>query len=554
MMRHAGIHWPENADGEHPNRQTIADMPGMAGAALICSPSARYHYDYLRQRRPTAIVVWRAIPRQGKLPADFDWIGKRVADECLNLWDEQPHGGIEYFQPLNELQFEKEAGEPFRSYAETASKLSNVRIALRQRFQELGHTVRLIFPPWVPMDDGDTLAQWEDEAQQWDVIGLHCYGAAETMLARYQAYRDAFPGKPIFVGEWNSNHEGHDERASLEMWAEVAAADPLFLGATYYIWETLNAGERDLSIWGDGARYGLFLDPPGSALPPSDEEPKEEPTMPELPFGIDVSNNNGHIDWPRVAAGGVSFAIAKVSEGTWFRDAYFAENWQAMKRHGIVRGAYHFARPSAAAAVDEARYFVEAIGLLGQTLEPGDLLALDLEDDQAGGDLSDWTLAWLQEVERLAGYKPLVYTSPAYAQEHQLARRPEIGEYGLWLASWGVPTPPAAPAPWDLVAVHQYGVGGVGSVPGVAGECDLNRYNGPLETLRLYGKPGAAEPPASNFSVGQGILDRMAALGDSPASDEEYVARGWSEAVGTSGRVYRWVRFTGTVLVFDPAA
>lgn len=218
-------------------------------------------------------------------------------------------------------------------------------------------------------------------------------------------------------------------------------------------------------------------------------------TIEQFPRGIDVSNNNGGIDWGAVAASGVRFAIAKVSEGTWFRDGYFAENWQAMKAHGLIRGAYHFARPSVRGAIDEAIYFVEAIRLLGQTLEDGDLLALDLEDPDAGGDLSGWTLDWLKEVERLVGFKPLVYTSPGYAQAHQLGNRPEIGAYGLWCASWGVPTPPAAPAPWDLVAIHQYAVGGPGSVPGVSGECDLNHYNGPIETLPLYGKPAAVEPP-----------------------------------------------------------
>lgn len=275
-LRYAGVHWPENAGGEHPSVEDILALPGISrGCTLICSPSARYWYRQARGASP--LVVWRAIPRQGRLPAQLNWIGKRIADECLNLWDEQPHGGVEHFTPLNELQFLKEAGEEFRSYAETASKLSNVRIALRQRFQALGHTVRLMFPAWVPQDDLDRLAEWEDEARQWNTIGLHCYGDAEMMQARYLAYRAAFPNHPIFVGEWNSNHGGHDERASLEMWRDVAHADPLFLGAAYYIWETNNAGERDLSIWGNPARLALFQNPPGAEEPPMSNREQYEP-------------------------------------------------------------------------------------------------------------------------------------------------------------------------------------------------------------------------------------------------------------------------------------
>jgi len=281
-MKHAGIHWPENAGGEHPSRDAIVAMPGMQGATLICSPSARYHYQFIRQQCPPAIVVWRAIPRQGKLPAQLGWDGQMVADECLNLWNEQPHHGTEWFTPLNELQFIKENGAPFPGYGPMAQNLAGLRVALRDRFQSFGQDVRLIWPAWVPSDDGTFLGDWIQEAEQWDVIGLHCYGSAETMRTRYQSYRAAFPSHPLFVGEWNSNHEGHDERASLEMWAEVSNTDPLFLGAVYYIWETNNAGERDLSIWGNGERYGLFLNPP---IPEPIPEPEPVP-MPEYKFGF----------------------------------------------------------------------------------------------------------------------------------------------------------------------------------------------------------------------------------------------------------------------------
>lgn len=551
-MKHAGIHFPENAGGEHPNIETILSMPGISrGCTLICSPSARYWYRQARGASP--LVVWRSIPRQGKLPALLGWDARRVADECLNLWDEQPHGGTEWFLPLNELQFEREAGGPFPGYAAMADNLRRLRLELRKRFD--GSDVRLMFPAWVPQDDMDRADDWYAEASAWDAVCLHAYGSSGAMWERYQSYRGRFPNHRLFVGEWNSNHEGHDERASLVMWADVANVDPGFMGAAYYIWETRNAGEGDLSIWGNPGRLHLFQNPPIVEEPSPQPEPEPEPEpMPDLPLGIDVSNNNGGIDWAAVAASDVQFSICKVSEGTWFRDGYFALNWQGAKAHGLIRGAYAFARPSRTDPVAEADYFVDAIGLLGQSLETGDLLALDLEDDQAHGDLSGWTLAWLRRVEERVGYKPLVYTSPAYARAHGLANRPEIGDYGLWCASWGVPTPPAAPAPWDLVAIHQYAVGGPGSVPGVVGECDLNRFNGPIDALPLYGKPAPAEPIPDPYVVGQGIRDRMAALGDRPAGNELYLSGDWSEAMGVSGRLYRYVKAVNEVFVFDPAA
>jgi hypothetical protein len=273
-MKHAGIHWPENAGGEHPNVETILGMPGILhGCTLICSPSARYWYAQARGSSP--LVIWRAIPRQGKLPAQLNWNARLVAQECLNLWDEQPHNGsTEYFQPLNELQFVRENGASFPGYGEMAQNLARLRPALRDEFTKRGHRVHLIWPAWVPSDDGEFLDDWRHEALNWNVIGLHCYGSAETMRLRYQSYRNAFPDHPIHVSEWNANHEGHDEQDALEMWADIANTDPGFLGASYYIWETNNAGERDLSIWGNPARFALFHAPP--VIQP------EEPDVPTL--------------------------------------------------------------------------------------------------------------------------------------------------------------------------------------------------------------------------------------------------------------------------------
>lgn len=284
-MRHAGIGWPENAGGEHPDPATILGMPGIRqGCTLICAPSARYWYTACRAASP--LVVWRAIPRVGKRPAELGWNPQKVAAECLNLWDEQPHGGAgEWFLPLNELQFEKENGGPFPGYAEMAANLGRLRAELRKRLPG----VSLMFPAWVPSDDGTHLDDWRHEAEQWDAICVHCYGSAGAMYERYVSYRNAFPQAPLMVGEWNANHEGHDEHAALEMWAGVSNADPAFLGAIYYIWETRNAGERDLSIWGNDDRLALFQNPPVPAPAPI-PEPEPEP-MPDFPLPVDDQGN-----------------------------------------------------------------------------------------------------------------------------------------------------------------------------------------------------------------------------------------------------------------------
>lgn len=269
--------------------------------------------------------------------------------------------------------------------------------------------------------------------------------------------------------------------------------------------------------------------------------------------GIDVSNNQGQIDWAAVAGSGVEFAIAKAAEGTGFLDRFFAGNWAAMKANGLVRGAYHFSRPSSTGAVAEAEFFLACLNHAGG-LEPGDLVVLDLEDPDSGGDLSGWTLQWLQHVHAAVGFKPILYSGRYYLQDHGVAV-PAIAEYPLWLAAYQTDMPANVP-PWPTYLIWQYSSSG--SVPGVAGDCDMDTVYD-LNELRAYGMPGDVpphQPDETPYVVGEGILAKMAARSDSPASSEVYQGMDgqFSEAMGQSGCIYRYVKLTGLVYVFEPAA
>src|SRR5690242_10206407 len=69
------------------------------------------------------------------------------------------------------------------------------------------------------------------------------------------------------------------------------------------------------------------------------------PTGPTL-RGVDVSEFQGQVDWPTAKASGLTFAFARVSDGTQKLDDQFAANWPAMLAQGLVRGAYQFFRPN----------------------------------------------------------------------------------------------------------------------------------------------------------------------------------------------------------------
>jgi lysozyme len=209
--------------------------------------------------------------------------------------------------------------------------------------------------------------------------------------------------------------------------------------------------------------------------------------------GIDVSNHQGQINWNAVPASGIQFAIAKASEGVTFIDRWFGRNWTEMKRIGLVRGAYHYALPSRNDPIQEADFFLSRVDNPEvATLEPGDLVALDMEDPDMHSSVTLWSLRWLRRVEERLGFKPLFYTYPHYMDTHGL-HDARLAQYGLWYASYRADMPDP-PAPWPMIAIWQYTSEAV--IPGAGTRIDANWFNGDtLDQLRAYGKPGATPPP-----------------------------------------------------------
>lgn len=202
--------------------------------------------------------------------------------------------------------------------------------------------------------------------------------------------------------------------------------------------------------------------------------------------GVDVSNHQEFVDWAKVAGSGRRFGFVKATEGTWYQDPYLRTNWASLANHELWRGAYHFARPGRTpSGAVEAHYFCDTV-LAAQQLV-GDLYVIDLEEGPPGADLGAYLLDWCQTVEGRTGTKPLIY-STAYMLQHWKCATEELAQYGLWLAAPGAPKFPFPPLPWDTVAFHQYDWHG--RVPGVKGDCDLDRFNGTEEQLGAYGWGG----------------------------------------------------------------
>lgn len=86
--------------------------------------------------------------------------------------------------------------------------------------------------------------------------------------------------------------------------------------------------------------------------------------------GIDVSENNGTVDWQAVKNAGIEFAIVRSSYGKTGVDEKFLENVNGAHAVGLKVGAYHYGYGlTPADAVLEARNCREVIDEAGVLLE-----------------------------------------------------------------------------------------------------------------------------------------------------------------------------------------
>ena len=209
---------------------------------------------------------------------------------------------------------------------------------------------------------------------------------------------------------------------------------------------------------------------------------------PTYVLGIDVSHYQGDIDWHAVAASGVKFAYIKATEGVSYVDPSFAQNVAGAQAAGMLVGAYHFL--TAGNIVDQADRFNNVAGQLDLPM------ALDVEELVDARDV----LGWFNYALLDANAKQILYCDPARAQSltaqlltAQLltAARPQLADYPLWIAEYGVNVPRTAP--WTRWAFWQHTEGG--HIPGIRTPVDLDHFNGDLAALRAFAGLSPAVQP-----------------------------------------------------------
>ncbi len=209
--------------------------------------------------------------------------------------------------------------------------------------------------------------------------------------------------------------------------------------------------------------------------------------------GIDISHNNGVIDWSSVLSQkNIHFIILKATEGVNYIDSQFANHLAALTKLPLSNqslGAYHFFHPKDAADM-QANYFSQTLLNVAKGTS-FDYLALDVEvtddcpPDKIALGINEFfnvTKKQLKNSDILTdNICWLVYTSPSFWDEHvdpvvsavgQSAIEKIIKNQALWIAEYTQQVKPHLPKGWCNYRIWQHT--SQGHIHGINTNVDLN--------------------------------------------------------------------------------
>lgn len=192
-------------------------------------------------------------------------------------------------------------------------------------------------------------------------------------------------------------------------------------------------------------------------------------------IGIDVSYYQGDIDWERVKASGVEYAMLRIGlrgyeTGEMRVDTKFHEYIEGANNAGIPVGVYFFSQAiSEAEAIEEARFVLDQIRghqvdfpivfdweTIGEDTARTNSVTSDM--------LTKCTIAFCEEIKN-AGYTPMYYTNRSIG--YRKLDLSQLTDYDLWIADFN-----EFPSFYYRYTMWQYTY--TGRVDGIDTDVDLN--------------------------------------------------------------------------------
>ena len=194
--------------------------------------------------------------------------------------------------------------------------------------------------------------------------------------------------------------------------------------------------------------------------------------------GVDVSEHQLEIDWPKVAAEGLDFACIRLgrrgyTEGGLFEDPWFKKNIEGAAGAGLRTGVYFFSQAvNAAEAIEEANFVLERIAPYAvdapivydwELIEAEGARTAELTSETR----TDCAVAFCETIRR-AGYTPCLYFNRDLGYYgYDLTR---LTDYMFWFSL------PESSFPNFYYACNIWQYSFTEEVPGIEGPADMNLW------------------------------------------------------------------------------
>lgn len=177
--------------------------------------------------------------------------------------------------------------------------------------------------------------------------------------------------------------------------------------------------------------------------------------------GIDISSNNGPIDFARIKKCGVEIIYIKATEGTKYINELLKDQYNGALAQGLKIGFYHFLNHDSANL--QAQYFLNAI----KGLKVDCKYCIDVENQ------SKWTIAEASDITRKfanylidQGLEVCIYTSDYFYRD---TLNSTVKDIPLWVANYG----------GSIMAKSYIGLqySETGRIEGINGNVDLDNFD-----------------------------------------------------------------------------
>ena len=191
--------------------------------------------------------------------------------------------------------------------------------------------------------------------------------------------------------------------------------------------------------------------------------------------GIDVSYYNDKIDWAKVKAAGINYAIIQVGYrgctfGTLKSDKKFEYNIKSAIENDIKVGIYYVTQAiNVKEAEEEADYVLKRIGDYSIDYP----IYIDIEEVKNSRQKklnnkqrTDICKAFCDKIYE-AGYETGIYSCQYYFES--LLNTKELSKYNIWVAAYGIKSKPTTSFEYQMWQCSE-----TGSVNGIKGDVDIN--------------------------------------------------------------------------------